>query len=68
MRSVDRVAARKWIIAGNASSTGLQGLRSQPRKPQMNCVRPPPLPPSLTIDGNSPAAMLRKNATASSGP
>jgi hypothetical protein len=34
----------------------------------MNCVDSAPSPPSLMVEGNSPAAMLRKKATASSGP
>ena len=68
MRSSGGMALRRWIIAGSASSTGLRGLRSQPRKPQMNCARSAPSPPSLTTEGISPAAMLRKKSTASSGP
>ena len=54
-----------WITRGSAHRIGLNGRASQPRKPQMKVVRSLPVPPSVTSDGSSPAAMLRKNATAS---
>src|SRR5690606_22783447 len=54
-----------WIIDGKAPSTGSKACESQPRKPQMKCVVPGPLPPAVTTAGSLPAAISRKNATES---